>query len=462
MRWEFRMRYLEKIIKRYQAASKAAKTRILDELCKVCSYDRKYAIWKLGSWIRGVRKKGRLRRKREKKYNPEVLEIMEKIWEAANYPWSTRLKEIIRLWLPWVKKHFPLSQKQEQQLLAMSPSTMDRALKSKKHKMKRRLYGRTKPGTLLKHQIPIKTDCWDVEHPGFIEVDLVSHSGPDASGEFLHSVNLTDVLSGWVETRSVMGKGERGVVKALDEMRQELPFDVLAFDSDNGSEFINYHLKRYCDKAKIQMTRGRPYKKNDNAHIEQKNWTHVRRLLGWSRYDTPKAQEAMNDFYRNEYRMFMNFFQPSVRLQETVRKGSRVKRKYDLPRTPLDRLLDVEEKKLALQQKNEPCISRTNESAGAEQPKPCSKNVSEDAFSMKLSELKKRRESLDPFELSERVNQKLKRIWHLTHRAARAPKVRKGQTLTKVDQKTLHQLTKVFGLPFTRKQGGKGAPAAHG
>lgn len=450
------MRYLEKVYQRYQEASKASKTRILDELCSVCGYkSRKHAIWKLGDWIRGVRKKGHLRRKRPKRYGPEILAIMEKIWEAANYPWSTRLKEIIRLWLPWVKKHVPLSKEQEALLLAMSPSTMDRALKKKKHKMKRRLYGRTKPGTLLKHQIPIKTDCWDVERPGFIETDTVSHSGPDASGEFLHSVNLTDILSGWVETRSVMGKGERGVAGALDEMRSELPFDLLALDADNGSEFINHHLKRYCDKNKIQLTRGRPYKKNDNAHIEQKNWTHVRRLLGWSRYDTEEAREAMNDFYRNECRLFMNLFQPSVRLHETIQIGSRKKRNYDSPRTPLDRLLDFEEKKLSESGKIEAPPSRRNASKESGQPKPHPKTIAEEKFGMKLLKLKKLRESLDPFELSERVNQKLKRIWHLTHRAAHAPKVPKNRPFTKVDRKTLDQLTKVFGLPFEKKQGTK-------
>ena len=454
------MHYLEKIYKRYEEASKTSKTRILDELCEVCGYDRKYAIWKLASWIRGTRKSGRLRRKREKRYGPKILEILEKIWEAANYPWSARLKEIIRLWLPSVKKHFEISPKQEELLLSMSASTMDRALKKKKHKMRRRLYGRTKPGTLLKHQIPVKTDCWDVESPGFIETDLVSHSGPDASGEFLHSVNLTDILSGWVETRVVMGKGERGVLAGLDEMRHELPFLVRAFDSDNGSEFINHHLKRYCDQNKIQLTRGRPYKKNDNAHIEQKNWTHVRRLMGWSRYDTEAAQEAMNDFYRNEYRLFMNLFQPSVRLHETVRIGSRVKRKYDSPRTPLDRLLDYA--KSIKSGKNEAPRSRRNASKGSQPSQHPLKKVLEERFVKKLLELELLRENLDPFELSEHVNKKLQRIWHLTHRAARGPKAPKHRLFTKVDQKILHQLTKAFGIPFKRKEEAKRVTAAHG
>ena len=226
MKGEFQMQYIETVYKRYHKSSKSAKGRILDELCQVCHYHRKYAIWKLKSWVRGVSLSKGGHRGHPKEYDSEVLEVIEKVWEASDYPWSVRL--------------------------TISPSTIDRALKSKKHKLKRKLYGRTKPGTLLKHQIPIKTDCWDVKEPGFVEVDTVSHSGPNAKDEFLNSVNLTDTASGWVETRAVMGKGERGVFAALTEMRKDLPFDLRSIDSDNGGEFINYHLLRYCEKEKIQ------------------------------------------------------------------------------------------------------------------------------------------------------------------------------------------------------------------
>lgn len=249
-------------------------------------------------------------------------------------------------------------------------------MKKKKNKIKRRLYGRTKPGTLLKHQIPIKTDHWDVKRPGHAEVDTVSHAGHSAEGEYLYSVNLTDGYSTWVETRAVMGKGERGVFGALMDMRKALPFDLLALDADNGSEFITYHLKRYCDRENIQLTRSRPYKKNDHAHIEQKNWTHVRKLLGWKRDDTEEARQALNGCYQNEYRLWMNLVQPSVKLVKTIRTGSRVKRKYDAPQTPLDRLL----------------------------ASPLAKTEKVQAF-------KKLRKTLDPFALSQKVNQSLKQIW---------------------------------------------------
>lgn len=149
------------------------------------------------------------------------------------------------------------------------------------------------------------------------------------SGEFIYSLNLTDIFSGWDEPFALMGKGERGVVMALDHMRRILPFALKAIDSDNGSEFINYHLYRYCAEHGIQFTRGRPYKKDDNAHIEQKNWTHVRKLLGWERYDTPEALAAINALYRGPWRTMMNLFQPCVKLREKVRVGSRLIRRYD-------------------------------------------------------------------------------------------------------------------------------------
>jgi hypothetical protein len=213
------------------------------------------------------------------------------------------------------------------------------AKQGKKRALRRRIYGRTKPGTLLKSHIPIKTDNWDITEPGYAEIDLVCHSRPSASGEFLHSLNLTDIFTGWVETRSIMGRGEQGVVEALDEIRRALPFALLGIDSENGSEFINYHLDRYTQKHHLKFRRSRPYKKDDNAHIEQKHWTHVRKILGWDRYDSPEAQQAMNDLSTHELSRMMNLYQPSVKLVSKQRVGSRLRRKYDDPQTPLDRLV---------------------------------------------------------------------------------------------------------------------------
>lgn len=374
---KFRMDYLKAICSRYRKASKALKSAILDEFCKVCGYNRKYAIRKLAL---PPEPKPSCTRHRKKTYNSQLFSIVEAIWEAANYPWSARLKEILRLWLPWAKKRYPISAEMEKKFLAISPSTLDRRLKAKKSKIKKRIYGRTKPGTLLKQHIPIKTDHWDVHSPGFTELDLVSHSGPSAAGDFLYSLNLTDIYSGWVESRPVMGKGETAVLLALQEIFQDLPFDLRGIDSDNGSEFINYHLLKFCQKNEIQFTRSRPYKKDDNAHIEQKNWTHVRKLLGWDRYDSPQALQAIYELYRNELRCLMNLFQPSVRKLKTQRLGSKLKHFYDKPKTPLDRLI-----------------------------------ASKKADSMKLAQLTALREQIDPFDLSHTVNHKLEQIWRLAH-----------------------------------------------
>jgi hypothetical protein len=245
---------------------------------------------------------------------------------------------MLPLWLPWLRQRLTLTPELERQLRAISSRQIDRRLQSRKRVLRRRIYGRTKPGTLLKHHIPIKTNRWDVTRPGFTEIDLVAHSGDCADGEFAHSFNLTDIHTTWTETRAVLGKGQTGIVAALEEMRQALPFALQGIDSDNGSEFLNYHLVGYCRTQQIQFTRGRPYKKDDNAHIEQKNWTHVRRLVGWDRYDSAAAVGLLNDLYRHELGQMMNLFQPSVKLLRKERVGSRLKRIYDAPRTPLDRL----------------------------------------------------------------------------------------------------------------------------
>ena len=233
---------------------------------------------------------------------------------------------------------------------------------------------------MLKHHIPIKTDYWDVKTPGFTEIDLVSHSGNSASGEFLHSLNVTDIHCTWVESRAVMGKSQIGVLSAMRDIEQALPFKLLGIDSDNGSEFINYHLKTFCDQNDIQFTRGRPYKKDDNAHIEQKNYTHVRKILGYLRYDSQGAQQAINELYQNELRILQNLFLPSMKLKKKTRVGSKLKRQYDKPQTPLERVLKCPQ-----------------------------------ADSVKVQQLKRLRDQTDPFELAKRLEQKLERIFAMAN-----------------------------------------------
>lgn len=331
-----RREYVKAIYSRYQRSSSEQKGRILDEFCRICHYHRKYAIRLLNGPPPQARP--RPRHTRGPSYGRPVIQALGLVWEAAGYPWSVRLKAMMPLWLPWLRQRIALIPEVERQLQTISARQIDRRLQSRKRLLRRRLYGRTKPGTLLKHHVPIKTDHWDVTHPGFTEIDLVSHSGECAEGEFAHSFNLTDIHSTWTETRAVLGKGETGILAALEDLRRRLPFRLCGIDSDNGSEFLNHHLVKYCRRHKIQFTRGRPYKKDDNAHIEQKNWTHVRKLIGWDRFDTLDAVDALNDLYRHELPLMMNLFQPSVKLVRKERVGSRLKRVYDVPQTPLDRL----------------------------------------------------------------------------------------------------------------------------
>ena len=374
-RWE----YFRVIYGRYSKAEGKAKGGMLDEFCLTTGYHRKYAIRLLNGPPPGKREEARPRG-RKAHYSPATVTLLGAVWEATGYPWSVRLKALLPNWMPWIRQRYKPSAETERQLLGISARQIDRRLQGKKSRCKRRLYGQTKPGTLLKHHIPVKTDSWNVTTPGFAEIDLVSHSGNSGEGEFAYTLNLTDIQSGWTESRALLGKGQEGVRQALEEIQSGLPFDLLGLDSDNGSEFINWHLERWCKQRQIQLTRGRPYKKDDNAHIEQKNWTHVRKLLGWERYDSRTAVEAMNDLYRHELRLWLNLYLPSVKLVKKVRVGSKVRRVYDAPQTPLERVL-----------------------------------ASASAHPDQVTALKKLRSSLDPFQLGKRIEAKIEGIYALAN-----------------------------------------------
>jgi hypothetical protein len=408
-RWD----YLKAIYIRYQKVSKRLRAQILDEFCQVCQYNRKYAI-RLLNGPAPQKPKTIARKGRRLTYGVKMISALTAIWEAAGYPCSVRLKALLPLWLPWALKRMALTAGVQKQLLTISPATIDRRLKGKRSQLKKRLYGRTKPGTLLKHHIPIKTDNWDVKTPGFTEIDLVSHSGNSASGEFLHSLNVTDIHCTWVESRAVMGKSQIGVLSAMRDIEQALPFKLLGIDSDNGSEFINYHLKTFCDQKAIQLTRGRPYKKDDNAHIEQKNYTHVRKILGYLRYDSQAAQQAINELYQNELRILQNLFLPSMKLMKKTRVGSKLKRSYDKPQTPLERVLKCPQ-----------------------------------ADSVKVQQLKRLREQTDPFELAKRLEQKLERIFAMANqRVSPQPKDPLSPSPTRREKQTLSEIAKIFGTPL--------------
>jgi len=377
-RWE----YFRAIYGRSQKGDRKARQAILNEFCLNTGYHRKYAIRLLNGARLGPRASpSGVRRKRAPSYGRKTLAVLITVWEAAGYPWSVRLKAILPTWMPWIRKRFGIGPETERELLAISPQQMDRRLQDQKRQARRRLYGRTKPGLLLKHQIAVQTESWDVRGPRFTEIDLVAHSGNSGAGEFGHTLNVTDIHSTWTESRAVLGRSQPVVLAAIQEVEQALPFALRGVDCDNGSEFINWNLRAWCHCKNIQLTRGRPYKKDDNAHVEQKNWTHVRKLLGWDRYDSAAAIEAINDLYRQELRWLLNLYLPSVKMVKKTCIGSKLRRVYDAPQTPLER------------------VARS----GCAEPS-------------RLAELTNLQSRLDPFELARIIDRKLKRIYELANR----------------------------------------------
>lgn len=335
-----RMEYLQSIYARYHQATKKEKSLILDEFCKVCHFHRKHALRLLGNALPSARHP-RIRRRPTFTYSPVVLHAARMIWKASGYLCGQRLKEAIPQWLPALQKRLSLSDKTRQQLLSISARQLDARLKPYKMALKRRFYSTTRPGRLLKSMIPIRTFNGNIKAPGFLEIDLVAHCGGSLEGDFLWTLTATDIHTGWTDRYAVFGKGQSNVFDGLKAIQARLPFPVRGIDSDNGEEFINHHLLRFCRNARppIAFTRSRPNKKNDNPHVEQKNFTHVRAFLGSQRWESPQAQELLNALYAQELLWFQNLFQPSTKLKAKVHIGSKVHRSYETPRTPLKRLL---------------------------------------------------------------------------------------------------------------------------
>ena len=337
--------YLKTVAPRYQKADRKEKTRILDEFCLNCGYNRKYATYKLCSF---KTKRRPLKPKKKpgpkSKYNtPEILRFLEKVWLTANLPCSKRLKAIIPVWLVSYQTEFGfLPFDALKKLAKISPSTIDRVLRPFRIEYTGQGRCTTKPGLILKHHILIKTNQWDEEKPGFLEADTIAHCGTSMAGVFAHTLDAVDIATGWTEQRAVYGKGERAVLDEIKDIENYLPFLMLGFDCDNGSEFLNWHLIRHFSNRKhpVQFTRSRPYHSNDNAHVEQKNWTHVRQWLGYGRFENPKIVTFLNDLYKTEWRLFHNFFLPSMKLEEKKRIGSRIFKVHDEPKTPYQRLLN--------------------------------------------------------------------------------------------------------------------------
>ena len=353
--------YTAIIAKRYKKAKKRnLKNNILNEYCRITGYHRKHAIRKLNNFKFYSRPKSKKPGKKSIYNNPKILTPLKIIWLQANLPCSKNLKAIIPIWLhSYAENYSPLDLDTIKALKHISPATIDRILKPIRPKFKKHGLSCTKPGSLLRNQIPVKTDQWDEFNPGSIEADTVHHCGQSTEGQYALTVNYDDIATQWTEQRAVWGKGQAGVHIQTEDVENSLPFLIRVFDSDNGGEFINDHLFRYFTKRSVnpvQFTRSRAYKKNDNSHIEQKNWTHVRQWLGYYRFDNPDIVPLLNDLYKNEWRLFHNFFIPSVKLLEKKRVGSKIIKRYDKPKTPFQRVLEADsfyvsnEKKHELQQ----------------------------------------------------------------------------------------------------------------
>ena len=318
---------------RYRRAGKAEKKRILDEFVAATGYHRKYAIRLLKRGPRPARGQARGGRTR---YGPAVVRALTQLWELSGYLCAKRLQPFLPLLLDALERNgeLALSAAVKARLLQISPATLDRKL----HPARRRRQGRgrstTRAGHLLKHQVPVRTFAdWNDARPGFTEIDLVAHCGESTRGEYLNTLSVVDVATGWLECRAVTYRSQRDVFAALEAIRQRLPFGLLGIDSDNDSAFLNDHLVRYCRSQQLTFTRSRPYHKNDQAHVEQKNGSVVRGLVGYDRYEGAAATRALNAVYV-VLRLWVNFFQPSMKLIGKQRIGSRVRKKYDQAQTP--------------------------------------------------------------------------------------------------------------------------------
>lgn len=330
--------YLTEIKKRYRESTKKQKKKILDEFCSICEYNRKYAIRLINSDQKS--KSGKKNRGRKKKYNdPQIFNFLKKLWISTNLICSKRLKSIIVLWLPYYTGE--LSQKNKLLLIQISSASIDRILSKAKRKYKKSGFATTKPGSLIRKQVPIKTNQWDETKPGFIEADTVAHCGNSLAGQFAYTVNTVDIATGWIESRAIWGKGQKTSFEAISSIENALPFKIKGFDSDNGGEFLNWHLFAYFTKRKrpVQYTRSRAYQKNDNAHIEGKNWTHIRQYLGYHRFDRAELVPLLNDLYTKQWSLFFNFFIPSAKIISKERIDSKIIKTFDSPKTPFERLL---------------------------------------------------------------------------------------------------------------------------
>lgn len=333
---------LSAIRPRYTLGNRTAKHQILNEFMAATGYHRKYAIHVLNHPPKcGATQ----RRPRRSKYTGRVRAALEKVWRIANCICGKRLVAVLPQYVAALERHGELDLDADTRglLLSLSAATADRLLARARAETKPHGLSTTKPGTLLKAAIPVRTFAqWDDAQPGFMEVDLVAHCGVSPAGEYLNSLDMLDVKTRWVELAALRNRSQATVTAAIRDCQMRLPYPLRGLDSDNGAEFINHDLKRLCEQEHITFTRCRPYKKNDQAYVEQKNWTAVRQVVGYERYEGEPACLALQALYQ-PLRLYLNFFQPVMVLVEKQRLGAKVSKRYDVPKTPYQRSLEAPE-----------------------------------------------------------------------------------------------------------------------
>lgn len=333
--------YTNKTKERYSAMlTRAAKSNILDGFCQTTGYDRKHAI-KLMNGKAGNRVN---RAGRKTQYGEDVKTVLKSIWLTSDQLCSKLLKPVIGLFLDSYEKNIAVVPKDvRKKLLAISPATIDRLLQAERistSKWRRRL---SKSSQKLKKSVPVRVGPWDIDGPGWIEADGVAHCDGSMEGNFIWTVTYVDIFSGWTEARATWNRSSSAVKENTLQLIRSLPFDMLGLDVDNGPEFLNWSIYRLCEEntPKIEFTRSRAYQKNDNAHVEQRNWTHVRQLLGYDRFEDPEMVDLINDLYSNEWSLFKNLYCPTMKLISKHREGSKYVKKFDKPKTPCQRLLEL-------------------------------------------------------------------------------------------------------------------------
>lgn len=335
-----RKQYMNTLKGKYRCSSKKGKGLILDEYCRNTGQDRKYAIKK----FRGKVRPKESRKKRALIYDGPVIAALVTIWEIFDYPCGTRLQPLLRDEIPRLRALHELECSDEvaMKLAKMGIATIDRKLKHQKEVLRFQARYPAKRMS-FNQQVPVKTSAeFDRQKIGQLQMDFVESCGTSASGDYVNNLSLTDVATGWWEGEAVMGKGQRFALEAADRIRSRLPFKIVELHPDNGSNLLNHHFLDYANEHHIEFTRSRPYQKNDNCFVEQKNSTHVRQVIGYLRYDTKKEQEIINDLYRHELGWYKNFFQPTIKLVAKIRVKGKIHRKYGPAKTPYQRVMEAD------------------------------------------------------------------------------------------------------------------------